>query len=83
MSHIVDEVTAANKKYASSFGAKKDLALPPARGFAILACMDARPVAALVTMQFARWSFPTSCWERVSGLSSTIQIAAWSFSRTT
>src|SRR5512140_3209495 len=42
MSQIVDEVLAANKKYASDFGAKKDLALPPARGFAILTCMDAR-----------------------------------------
>ena len=42
MSKIVDEVIAANKKYASGFGAKKDLALPPARGFAILTCMDAR-----------------------------------------
>ena len=41
MSQIVNEVLAANKKYASSFGAKKDLALPPARGFAILTCMDA------------------------------------------
>jgi carbonic anhydrase len=37
-----DEVIAANKQYASNFGAKKDLALPPARGFAILTCMDAR-----------------------------------------
>lgn len=42
MSKIVDEVIAANKQYASGFGAKKDLALPPARGFAILTCMDAR-----------------------------------------
>jgi carbonic anhydrase len=42
MSKIVDEVTAANKKYADDFGAKKDLGLPPARGFAILTCMDAR-----------------------------------------
>jgi carbonic anhydrase len=42
MFQIVDEVVAANKKYASNFGAKKDLALPPARGFAILTCMDAR-----------------------------------------
>ena len=42
MTKIVDEVVAANKKYASGFGAKKDLALPPARGFAILTCMDAR-----------------------------------------
>ena len=41
MSQVVDEVLAANKKYASSFGAKKDLALPPAQ-FAILTCMDAR-----------------------------------------
>src|SRR6202049_3359618 len=42
MSKIVDEVISANKKYASSFGAKKDLALPPARKLAILTCMDAR-----------------------------------------
>jgi carbonic anhydrase len=42
MSKIVDQVIAANKKYASEFGSKKDLALPPARGFAILTCMDAR-----------------------------------------
>ena len=42
MSKIVEEVIAANKKYALNFGAKKDLALPPARGFAILTCMDAR-----------------------------------------
>ena len=42
LSKIVDEVVAANKKYASGFGTKKDLALPPARGFAILTCMDAR-----------------------------------------
>ena len=31
MSKIVDEVIAANKQYVSNFGAKKDLALPPAR----------------------------------------------------
>jgi carbonic anhydrase len=42
MSKIVEEVVAANKKYVSDFGAKKDLALPPARAFAILTCMDAR-----------------------------------------
>jgi carbonic anhydrase len=42
VSKIVDQVIAANKKYASDFGAKKDLALPPSRGFAILTCMDAR-----------------------------------------
>jgi len=39
---VINEVIAANKKYVSTFGAKKDLALPPARHFAILTCMDAR-----------------------------------------
>jgi len=42
MSHVLDEVLAANAAYATSFGAKADLALPPARRFAILTCMDAR-----------------------------------------
>ncbi len=42
MSTILDEVLAANAAYAAAFGAKADLALPPARGFAILTCMDAR-----------------------------------------
>jgi carbonic anhydrase len=36
------EVVQANVEYARSFGAKAELALPPARGFAILTCMDAR-----------------------------------------
>ena len=31
MSQIVDEIVEANKKYVSTFGNKKDLALPPAR----------------------------------------------------
>lgn len=35
-------VLSANEKYAASFGEKSELALPPARGFAILTCMDAR-----------------------------------------
>src|ERR1700712_5667769 len=39
---ILDEVLAANAQYAASFGDKSELALPPARGFAILTCMDAR-----------------------------------------
>ena len=39
---VRDEVLQANEEYASSFGSKGDLALPPARGFAILTCMDAR-----------------------------------------
>jgi carbonic anhydrase len=36
------EVLRANAEYAASFGDKGELALPPARGFAILTCMDAR-----------------------------------------
>src|ERR1700710_1490902 len=36
------EVLQANEEYAASFGEKAKLALPPARGFAILTCMDAR-----------------------------------------
>jgi carbonic anhydrase len=39
---VLDEVLTANSAYAASFGAKSELALPPARGFAILTCMDAR-----------------------------------------
>jgi len=38
---VLNEVLQANEAYASSF-TKGDLALPPARGFAILTCMDAR-----------------------------------------
>lgn len=41
-STILGEVLSANANYASNFGAKGDLALPPARAFAILTCMDAR-----------------------------------------
>ena len=41
-SKIVGEVMDANAKYVASFGNKGELALPPARGFAILTCMDAR-----------------------------------------
>src|SRR5260370_5998399 len=42
MSQILGTVLAANEAYAHSFGDKGRLALPPARGFAILTCMDAR-----------------------------------------
>jgi len=42
MSKILTEVLSANEAYASTFGEKGNLALPPARGFAILTCMDAR-----------------------------------------
>jgi len=39
---VRNEVIAANEAYAESFGSKGDLALPPARRFGILTCMDAR-----------------------------------------
>jgi carbonic anhydrase len=39
---IVEEVMRANERYAADFGAKGKLAMPPARRFAILTCMDAR-----------------------------------------
>lgn len=42
MSQILDEVLKANNAYAGSFGNKGKLALPPARRFAVLTCMDAR-----------------------------------------
>ena len=41
MSRILQEVLTANEGYAAGFD-KGDLAMPPARGFAILTCMDAR-----------------------------------------
>ena len=39
---IRDEVLEANEAYAADFGDRGALALPPARQFAILTCMDAR-----------------------------------------
>jgi carbonic anhydrase len=42
MSSILPEVLAANAKYSAGFGDLAELALPPARRFAILTCMDAR-----------------------------------------
>jgi len=42
MGKVVDEVTAANQRYASDFGDKGELPMPPGRRFAILTCMDAR-----------------------------------------
>lgn len=41
MSKIRDEVLDANKQYSGTFD-KGDLAMPPARRFAVLTCMDAR-----------------------------------------
>lgn len=42
MKTILDEVLAANARYAAEFGDKGRLQMPPARHFAILTCMDAR-----------------------------------------
>ena len=42
MSDILQEVLAANQRYAADFGDKAKLAMPPARHFAVLTCMDAR-----------------------------------------
>ena len=42
MSSVLPEVLAANAKYSAGFGDLAQLALPPARRFAILTCMDAR-----------------------------------------
>ncbi len=39
---VLDEVIDANEGYSRTFGKKSELALPPARHFAILTCMDAR-----------------------------------------
>jgi len=42
VSKILSEVLQANANYSANFGEKGKLALPPARRFAILTCMDAR-----------------------------------------
>src|SRR5579883_1840646 len=39
---VREEVLSANREYVSTFGDKGNLALPPARHFAVLVCMDAR-----------------------------------------
>jgi carbonic anhydrase len=41
-SKTLQEVLAANQQYSANFGNKANLAMPPARRFAILTCMDAR-----------------------------------------
>ena len=43
-SDTYDQVISANTDYVANFGDKGKLALPPARRFAILTCMDARPI---------------------------------------
>ena len=42
MGDVLKEVLAANGEYASDFGDKAELPMPPGRQFAILTCMDAR-----------------------------------------
>jgi len=42
MSDVLNEVLNANREYSRHFGEKGKLALPPARRFAVLTCMDAR-----------------------------------------
>jgi carbonic anhydrase len=42
MSQVLNEVLNANKEYSGVFGEKGKLAMPPARRFAVLTCMDAR-----------------------------------------
>src|SRR5512132_1042427 len=42
MATVRDDVLAANANYSREFGDKARLAMPPARHFAILTCMDAR-----------------------------------------
>ncbi len=42
MSKNLKEVLEANARYSANFGEKGKLALPPARRFAVLTCMDAR-----------------------------------------
>ncbi len=42
MGNILSEVIGANAKYSAEFGERAKLAVPPARRFTILTCMDAR-----------------------------------------
>ena len=42
MSNTLQQILDANQAYANSFGDKGSLAIPPARRFAVLTCMDAR-----------------------------------------
>jgi carbonic anhydrase len=42
MADVLKEVLAANERYASTFGNRSNLAMPPSRQIAILTCMDAR-----------------------------------------
>lgn len=46
VSPVLSAVLTDNRAYASDFGDKGSLPMPPARRFAILICMDARLVPA-------------------------------------
>ena len=45
---VIDELVEANRHFADALGAVEAPALPPARGVAILTCMDARIVPARI-----------------------------------
>ena len=63
MAKILDEVLAANAKYAENFGDKGNLPLPPGRHFAILTCMDARlDPAKYAGLSRRRRSCDPKCW---------------------
>jgi carbonic anhydrase len=51
MSPILNEVLAANERYAATFGEKAKVIIPPVRHFAVLTCMDAR----LDPAKFSGW----------------------------
>jgi carbonic anhydrase len=42
MTKVLNEVLAANARYADDFGERSELPMRPGRRFAILTCMDAR-----------------------------------------
>jgi hypothetical protein len=87
MTKILDEVLAANAKYAENFEDKGNLPLPPSRHFAILTCMDARldpakyaglaegdAVERAMTPS-GRWSFSKNSSARANGSWFTTRIA--------
>src|SRR6202049_4847684 len=63
MSNVLQEVLAANQRYAADFGNKAKIAMPPARHFAILTCMDAR----LDPAKFAGLAEGDAHWIRKAG----------------
>jgi carbonic anhydrase len=61
-SRTYDEVVSANRDYAKNFGDKGKLALPPARCFAILTCMDARLDPAIRSLVISHKLLGTQEW---------------------